>query len=169
MKSCHSGNRDFLRACAHTHVCAQAGACAQTRVHSRLRYSFSGKGLFPKASSKGEQKQGERAVLSHSQAVLLRSNLRDNRHRHRSPVFLQVLSGPSLVRGRIIPAAHGRVASQAAATAGAWGEATHALALLQRQRHQFGGGGWCLQSLGRSEGILIRHSRRHRDLPRLFC
>lgn len=95
MKSCHAVNRNFLYVCAPMRVCAQAGACTQTHAHSYLRYRSSGKGLFPYVSSKGEQKQGERTVLSHSHAVLCRSNLKDKQHQQQSPIFPQVLSALS--------------------------------------------------------------------------
>lgn len=154
MKSCHVGNRDFLCVRAHTRVCAQAGACTQTHAHSHLRYRSSGKGLFPYVSSKEEQKQGERAVLSHSHTVLLRSNLKDNQHRQQSPIFPQVLSSLS----PHLRAPSGRKAGPP-------------LSLHCSDDNAMGyrGGGWCLQSLGCGERILKGCSRWHQDLLILFC
>lgn len=148
MKSCHAGNRDVL--CG----CAQAGACTKIYTHSHLHYRFSGKGLFPCVSPKGEQKLGERAVLAHSHTVLLCSNLKDNQHRKQSPIFPQVLSGFSpRLQAPSGPKAGPPMSSQCS----------------DDSAIGYRGVGWCLQNLGRGEGILKGHSRWHQDLLILFC
>lgn len=120
--------------------------CTQTYAHSQLRYRFSGTGLFPFVSSKGEQKQGKQPQCH---TALLCSNLKDNQHWQQSPIFPQVLSGLS---------------THLQALAGHKAGATPVLALLwwqchRSQRRRIG----AFRARDTVRGFLKGCSRQHQD------
>lgn len=169
MKSCRAGNRDFLRVCAHACMCTSSCVRTNTRAFTSTLQLF-WKRTVPQSVLKGRTETGgvRSAVTQPRRAPPLQSRRQpaptSKSHLPAGPVrsFPRLwVHRPRRTRPRCLPGCSHRWGTRPSHPRPCTAPMT-APSVTEGEDD-------VLRSLGHSEGILKGHSRRHRDLTKLFC